>query len=277
MINRMNYLLLITVMIAVIDNSYGRCCPCEKKEGEKADEKEEKKYEKNNIEIKDNEKPYNIIYNSEELLNKNDLENEFINNVDNEEPLENTTKIKETTNMSTNPIEDQNDDEKKLINQIIGEVREYGFICNKCENNKNSKSNIKLVYHIAGDVVNEKSDHKISKLGFGFCENHKRCLFDKCAEDNEYLFQCGHRTCKEHYKYVVDKTVYLCEECKTWMCAGDFMEGFGTHLLCNDTSSKRHYVCYKGKDNLNPYNKKNGSYDEKTWICTECKSEKYFE
>ena len=32
MTNRMNYLLLITVMIAVIDNSYGRCCPCEKED-----------------------------------------------------------------------------------------------------------------------------------------------------------------------------------------------------------------------------------------------------
>ena len=275
---------IICVCVCVCVNStFGRCChcPCWKDKGKKIKEKEKIINKETGILSQSNETHSN-------------LGNELINNDNNEEPLNKAMKIKETTKASTNLIENQNDDEKILINPIIGEAlgnkgnNKYAIeflknpndnekklinqiinvICNGCKNNKDSESKIKFVFDDTVASDSGKPALKIFELGFGFCEKHKECVRYECENDAEYLFQCGHKMCKTHYEEVMSKKAepgYFCKDCKTWMCGCFGREGMDTHLWCND-AKKGHYFCFKDLDKYNPYYKYK-RYNEKTWRC----------
>ena len=160
MISKMNYLLLITVMIAVIDNSYGRCCPCEKKKGEKKNEKKE---------IIDT-----VTGNGAQSIDMhNDLEKNLINDDDNDENTCEHSKNEEKNKDVNEFLKNPNNNEELLINQIIVEAKKNNFICNACENTKGNESKIKFVYADPGTRTGEKPALKIADLEFGFCKKHK--------------------------------------------------------------------------------------------------------
>ena len=270
------------IVCVCVNSTFGRCCHCpcgkEEEEEKKEDGKKTKEEEKiagiafqlhethsnlGNELISNtyNWKPPETIKNekttkndNEPLGNQNDDEKILINNGNNEEPLVNKYTIE--------LLENQNDDTKNLINQIIN------VICDGCINTKDSESKTKLVFYDPDVGASKKPSLKIVELEFGFCEKHKKCVHNKCENDAEYLFQCRHRMCKAHYEWVMStkpKPGYFCKECKTWMCGCFYREGMNKHLWCN-YAQKGHYYCFDGLDGYNPYYRYK-TYDAETWLC----------
>ena len=106
MISKMNYLLLSTMMVAAIDSTFGRCChcPCGK-------DKEKKTKEEETI--------ASIAFQLHEPYSNQ--KNELISNTYNWKPHE-TIKIKENNKDGNEHIGNNNDNEKKLIDEIIEEA-----------------------------------------------------------------------------------------------------------------------------------------------------------
>ena len=265
MISKMNYLLLSTMMITAIDSTFGSCCPCWKDKEKKTKEEEKEKYEKKNIGINGNKKPDNIIHNNEGLLNENNLESELINNTDNEKSHK-TIKKEENNKNDNEPLGDQNDNEKKLIDEIIEEALKNDVICKECENTKDSESKIKLVFDdpVARDGGNPAI--KTVDLEFWFCEKHKTCSYDECRGAVMYLTSCGHRLCTDHYQ----KTVwYKCSDCNKYNCNGSYIENFGKHIWCTTRihRGQNHYVCFNKNPENSPFLK--NDYNQETWVCPE--------
>ena len=233
-----------------VNSTFGRCCHCpcwkEKVEGKKEDVEKTKEEEK-------------IINTENNLI----LDTPLMDNPGKNELNDTLVGYKYFPNPK-----DQNE---SLINEIIEEAIKNSVICDGCKKNKDSESKIKLVFddHVARDCGNPFL--KAVDLEFDFCENHKACIVQACKNDAVFLFQCGHRLCKSHYdeKFTGNTGgIWGCIPCKMCMCCWSPQEGFGIHLLCNKPRGK-HYVCFKDKDDENPYKNNDTSYDEKTWLCPE--------
>ena len=251
MITKMNYLLLITVMIAVIDNSYGRCCPCEKKNGEKAEKKEGFIDEGTGIDSQSND----------------NLENNLINNVGKTKSYETIKKGKNDKD-GNESLENPQNAEKDLIKQIVKEAIENDIICGECEKTNSSKIKIVFDYHVAR--TSGSPSLKTFDLEFGFCEKHKRCHYCK-KKKAVVLCQCGqHRLCQDdYYSYrKSNKKPVVCQYCGTLLCGLFFKDGFDTHIKCNKVG-KEHYACFKNKDRENPYKNNKEQYWESFWLCPE--------
>ena len=274
MIRKMNYLLLSSIMVAVIDNSYGRCCPCEKKKVEKADEKEK-------------------IFNTKEITvepqsteTHNDLEKNLIINVDNLNPGQTedvtfTKKKKKKKKKNNNKhigikdiVSDANvltsDEETKVID-LLGLLLENNVICNECVKNTAAENKIILVYEASKKEGGNGYEFKSTSLKFGYCEQHEsnaKCPISDCGNNAYYITWCGHKICKQHLndKETAKWYFVVCKECNVVCCNADFIDHFGTHLWCNSVE-ERHYFCYKNKDSENPYKQNDKSYNRSSWLC----------
>ena len=267
MITRMNYLLLITVMIAAIDSSYGRCCPCEKKKGEKAKE-DKSKLEKDKNELSNDNKEkvnvsdlmdnkietkeiFNINYNDSNIPNKDFIENDINNNTNNSQPLHE---------------KEINDKVKTIINEAL----KIETICDECIKNTTTENKIIVIYDIIYDQ-NNPENHKCmtKKVNFDFCSKHKNCHGDSsCKDASVCLTFCGHRLCEKHCQcpYI---TWYKCPDCNEYNCNYTNVENFGKHIWCKNTipGVKNHYFCFGKNPSGSPYGKDN--YDPGTWVCPE--------
>ena len=252
MISKMNYLLLITVMTAVIDNSYGRCCPCEKKKVKPSDDNEVI----NILLPEDNNQEGNIPINNNnigDLINNETIENENknIDNQDNDQPL------------NQEQIDDQEPIEYE-VKAIINEALKIETICGDCINNTKTKNKITVVYDVTKDTNDTRLlKFKSSRLKFGFCEKHKTCQRRNCDLGAVLLIWCGHRRCQADCSNVL-LNWYECPNCKGLNCDRYCIENFGKHIWCNDKNNE-HYVCFDKKLSESPYGK--NDYKASTWLC----------
>ena len=229
--------IIVCVCVCVcvcVNSTFGRCCPCEKKDGGKE-----------------------IIDKDKNSIHTDKVKNKLNDNV-----------------VDYKYFSDPKNEEEKLINEIIEEALKNDVICDECKNTKDSKSKIRLVFDDPVARASKNPSIKKVEHEFGFCEKHKTCSGYCCNKNAKYLFQCGHRLCLDHYQKSTNEIVCFCPDCNILMCNLFNREVFGTHLLCDDTSQERHYFCYKGNDSENPYKKKGTKYKSKEWICPKCKNKK---
>ena len=242
MLSNFDYLwkrLLCVCVCVCVHSTFGRCChcPCWK---EKVEEKKEEVWKLEHAKA------------LETLINKIDID-AIISNAN-----------------------DLTDEEKIKVTEIVKFLLKNEVICERCVESTSANDKIVLVYTTTSMAARKKITSRT--LGFGFCVRHAgHCALylytlDDCSEKKAvYLLPCGHKFCKVHYdKTRLEMWMSLCSECNMLMCGRHSVEGFDTHLKCNAPGDK-HYVCFNGKDEKNPYKKKDKSYTRKTWVCSEHK------
>ncbi len=123
-----------------------------------------------------------------------------------------------------------------------------------------------MVYDLTDGKNNENGEFEMFGLDFGFCEKHKKCIFDNCEEDSVFLTMCGHRMCETHL--FKSKPVWSkCLDCNEFICGQSFIENFGVHIWCNTQKyNEGHYVCFAKNPKDNPRLQKKG-YNSCTWVC----------
>jgi hypothetical protein len=268
MISKINYLLLGTMMVAAIDSTFGKCCPCWK---------DEENGTINNVDDLNPVKTDNVT-----------TTNGKINSVDNlhHETTENTTatkkkkkkKKKNNIKIDINAIvSDTNsltkDERTKIIN-LFDLLLKNNVICDKCVQNTAAENKIVLVYDVSKKEGGNGYNIKTISLNFGYCEQHTtNAKCDKCNGLTKNLAWCGHKLCENCLaKYTKSKTSFFrsCKKCNVICCSCYYTDHFFTHCWCNDKKDG-HFICFDNNDEENPYAKNNGIYNDKTWRCHEHK------
>ena len=240
-----NYCVCVYVCVCV-NSTFGRCChcPCGKEEEKKT---------------KGKETIAGIGFQLHEPYSN--LKNELINNTDNVEQPE-TIKNEKNNKDGNESLENQNDNEKKLIDEIIAEALKNNVICNVCINTKDSESKIKLVFDDPAARDGGNPAIKTVDLGFWFCEKHKTCSSNGCLDTAMCLTFCGHRLCTWHLQSTY---WYKCPDCNEYNCNASFVENFGKHIWCTTTEKVPHYVCFNNNLENSPFGK--NDYNPNTWVC----------
>ncbi len=299
----MNYLLLSTIMIAAIDNTFCRGCDCCKKLcADKGSSEPCIKSDDNNTNVgekliheEENTTPINMTTNTttNENLSGNSKNNDDFHgtNENNNTFLENN--IENNGNSNQRPLIPENrininaivsdtkklpEDEKTKVSNLVNLLLKDNIICKKCVENTKEKNKIVLVYDASKKDNGNGYDLKSVLLKFSYCEQHQnnaKCSAWYCKKDSCYIMWCGHKICENCLKRRAgkDNGFVVCGTCNAVCCIFDYIDHFGTHLWCN-AKNNRHYVCFKDKDGENPHKNKNGIYIMKTWVCHEHRDKK---